>query len=616
MALTDVKKNLRQKRQRNYLSKDFNSLRSELIQYARLYFPDKIQDFSEASVGGLLLDLVSYIGDQTSFYLDHQFNELGLDTAIERRNVERLVRLAGVKVKGASPAFCDVNFSFIVDAELTTSGYFPKNSQLPLLKTGTRIQSNTGILFNLVDEIDFSERDGFGRYKAKYTIASTDPSGNPTTFSVTRTGPCTSGGIAEELFDFGNDATPFKSITLTNANVSEILLVKDTEGNEYYEVESLSQDTVFKSIENYNKDAADVENALAVIPAPYRFITRAAADSGAVTVVFGSGRADTLDNDILPDPSEVSIPLYGDKKVFSSVSIDPNSLLGSKSLGITPQNTTIRVRYRYGGGISHNVSANTIRTISNLDTKFSSNTLPGKIAAIRSSIQVNNPGPARGGEDAPTLEDLRTIALSVRNSQNRVVSKEDLIARVFLMPTNFGRAFRVGIQPNPVNPLSSLLFIISRNSMGYLEKSPDTLKRNISTYINEFRLVSDSFDILDAKIVNIGFTYNVVIDDKEDKSGVLTRINNAIIEYLTTTNMHIDGGIRIADIINLIINQDGVESLVSYKFTSLSGTIDDREYSPIAISPAKSIIRGILNPPLGGIFEVKYPDSDIVGNAV
>jgi len=616
MAITDVKKNLKQKRQRNYLAKDFASLRSELLQYARLYFPDKIQDFSEASVGGMIIDMVAYIGDQTAFYLDHQFNELGLDTAVERRNVERLIRLAGVKIKGASPAFCDIDFTFTVDAALVPGGYLPTNSQMPILKSGTRLTSNTGISFTLLDDINFADKDEFGNYIANYTALTTDASGNPLTFAVTRTGTCASGGTAEETFTFGNDATPFKTISLGNANVSEVILVKDKEGNEYYEVESLAQDTVFKAIDNYNQDVLSVENALAIVPAPYRFVTRANSDSGTVTIVFGSGQADTLDNDILPDPSEVSLPLFGDKKTFSRVSIDPNSLLGSKSLGISPMNTTIRVRYRYGGGISHNVAANSIKAISNLSTKFSEGLTPGKIATIRSSITVNNPSSAQGGEDAPTLEDLRLIALSVRNSQNRVVSKEDLISRIFLMPTNFGRAFRVGIQPNPVNPLSSLLYIISRDADGYLTQSPDTLKRNISTYINEFRVVSDSFDILDSKIVNIGFSYTVIVDDREDKSGVITKINNAVKEYLDTKNMHIDAGIRVADIVNLIINQDGVTSLDKYEFTSLTGNIDERSYSSVSINTKSSISRGVLSPPAGGIFEIKYPDSDIVGNAV
>lgn len=616
MSLTNVKKNLVQKRQRSYLAKDFDSFKSELIQYAKTYFPDKIQDFSDASVGGMLIDFISYVGDSTSFYLDHQFNELGLDTAVERRNVERLIRLAGVKIRGASPAYCDVKFTITVDSLLGSDGYAPNPAQLPIIRNGTRVTSNTNVVFTLRNDLDFSKKDSFGKYLYTSEISSTDSSGNPLTYKVTRTGTCESGSVTEEQFNFGSDATPFKTISLSNPNVNEILIVVDSDGNEYYEVDSLSQDTVFRAIENYNNDSATVENALAVVPAPYRFITRANSDSGFITIVFGSGRADTLDNDILPDPSEVSLPLYGDKKVFPRVAIDPNSLIGSKSLGITPMNTTIRVRYKHGGGISHNVSANTIKVVSNLLTRFNPGITSSKASAIRSSIVVNNESAAQGGENAPTIEDLRTVALSVRNSQNRVVSKEDLIARVFLMPTNFGRAFRVGIQPNPVNPLASLLYVVSRDQNGYLTQSPDTLKRNISTYINEFRIISDSFDILDAKIINIGFTYSVVVDDREDKEGVITKINNSLSEYLKTTNMHIDGGILVSDIVNLILNQQGVVSLDDYNFTSLTGDQDGRSYSSFAINPTTSTRRGVFSPPTGGMFEVKYPDYDIIGNAI
>lgn len=615
MAVQNIKKDLRLKRQRNYLAKDFDSFRNEFLRYARAYFPDKIQDFSEASVGGMLLDLVAFVGDSTSFYLDHQFNELGLDTAVERRNVERLIRLAGVKIKGASPAFCNISFTLTVDSELTSDGYAPMSSQLPILKPGTKVNSNVGVSFILRNDLDFSEKNESGKYLYTSTIDTSDANGNPLTYKITRTGLCESGQVAEEKFSFGSDITPFKTITLSNSNVNEILIVKDSEGNEYFEVDDLSQDTVFKEVENYGTDSSSVESAIAVVPAPYRFSTRVEADSGVTTLVFGSGFSETLDNDILPDPSEVSLPLYGDKKVFSKISIDPGSLIGSKSLGINPINTTIRVRYKYGGGISNNIAANSVRQVTNLVTKFSAGLSPSKISTIRSSISVDNPSAAQGGENAPTLEALRTVALSVRNSQNRVVTKDDLIARIFLMPTNFGRAFRVGIQPNPINPLSSIIYVINRDQDGKLVQSPDTLKRNLSTYINEFRVVSDSFDILDAKIVNIGFNYSVVIDDREDKEGILIKINNSIIEYLKTENMNIDGGILISDIINIILNQDGVISLDQYEFTSLTGTIDDRTYSSFSIKTKNSIRRGVLSPPVGGIFEVKYPDSDIVGSA-
>jgi hypothetical protein len=617
MSITNVKKNLKLKRQRNYLARDFDSFRTELLQYAQTYFPDKIQDFSEASVGGMLLDLVAFVGDTTSFYLDHQFNELRLDTAVERKNVERLVRLTGTKVKGASPAYCDVNFTFRVDSELIDGGYYPKNAQLPIVRSGTTVRSNTGINFTLSNDVDFSETNSRDEYIATYTIAATGSDGNPTSYLVTRSGTCASGNTSEESFTFGSDLTPFKTITLNNPNVSEIILVKDSEGNDYYEVDTLAQDTVFLATRNLGDDSDVVDDSLAVVPAPYRFVSRATIDSGVVTLVFGSGNANSLDNDILPDPSEVAVPLFGDRRSFSRSSIDPNTLLNSQSLGITPINTTIRVRYRHGGGVSHNVASNTIKTVTNLITVFNETTSPTKVAAIRSSITVNNVASAAGGENAPTLEELRAIALDVRNAQNRIVTKEDLLARVYTMPTNFGRAFRIGISPNPVNPLSSILFVISRDKDGYLTQSPDALKRNISTYLNEFRVISDAFDVLDARVINIGFRYTVVVDPREDKSAIITRINNSLAEYMSTSNMNINGSIQVADVINLIINQDGVTSLENYKFVIKSETetgSSTRTYS--GFSADLTIRRGALTPPTGGIFEVKYPDNDIVGNAI
>ena len=91
---------LKAKKQRRYLNRDFDGFRKELLDYARTYFPDKIQDFSEASMGGLLLDFASYVGDNLSYYLDHQFHELNPLTAVEAKNIDhawKLVRNEGRK---------------------------------------------------------------------------------------------------------------------------------------------------------------------------------------------------------------------------------------------------------------------------------------------------------------------------------------------------------------------------------------------------------------------------------------------------------------------------------------------------------------------------------------
>jgi len=616
MASNNIKKNLVQKKERSYLNRDFDSFRSELLRYSTAYYSDKIQDFSDASVGGMFNDLTAYVGDVMSFYLDHQFNELNLETAIEPANVERQIRLAGVKITGAAPALCDVDFYIKVESEIYEGSYRPRDTYLPIIKSGTKVQANNGTIFELVEDLDYSKKDAAGLLIANVSVLSSDATGKPLFYSLRLTGACTSGESVRENFDITNSFVPFRRITLSRPNVSEILSVIDTDLNEYYEVTSLANDVVFKKAQNTNPDSDTVLDNLFVKPAPYRFITQTTMTSAITTLIFGSGRADSVDDDIIPDPSEISLPLYGNRKTFNRVAIDPNSLLSSNSLGVSPVNTTLTITYRAGGGLSHNVAPRTIRLVTALVTEFKSSVPPTKIAQIRASVETNNTQPATGGEDMPTIDDFRFIALNYKNSQSRIVTRQDLVARVYSMPPNFGRVFRVGSRSNPTNPLSSLIFIVSRDVNGYLTMSPDSLKVNLAKYLNEFRLTSDAYDILDASIINYKFTYNVVLDSGVDKTTTLGFINQKIRDYLSIKNYQIDQQIVISDIINLILNQVGVISLEKYTFDNMTGKIDERDYSLVTYNLTQYTSRGLITPPPGGIFELKFPDYDIVGNAV
>jgi len=575
-----------------------------------------MQDYSEGSLGSMFNDLASYVGDVMSFYLDHQFNELNLETAIEPNNIERQIRLAGVKITGAAPAICNVDFSIKVESELFDGAYRPKNDYLPTIRAKTKLQASNGVIFELLEDLNFAETDPTGKLLASVQVNSADISGNPQTYILTRQGICSSGETIQENITIPNTFVPFRTLTLSRNNVSEILKVIDADLNEYYEVSSLSNDVVFKRVLNNAEDSSTVPDILLVTPAPYRFATRTALNTAQTTIIFGSGRADTLDDDILPDPSEVSIPLYGDRKTFSRVAIDPNSLLSTTSLGVSPVNTTLTITYRAGGGLNHNVASRSIRTITSLLTSFNQNVPPTKIAQIRASLEVNNLDVARGGEDIPTIDELRSIALNYRNAQSRIVTKQDLMSRVYTMPSNFGRVYRVGVRSSPVNPLATQLFIVSRDSDGYLVTSPDTLKRNLSKYLNQFRLTSDAIDILDSQVVNYQFYYTAVLDQRVDKTVIIGSINRKISDYLAIKNFQIDQPIVVSDIINLILNQDGVISLEKYRFDNVINKVSDRQYSNIAYNLTRNTQRGIIKPPIGGIFELRYPNFDIIGNAV
>ena len=520
-------KNLRSN-QRSYLNKDFDAFRAELTQYGQIYFKDQINDFTENGLAGLLVEMAAYIGDNMSFYLDHQFNELDIVTAVESSNIERLVRTAGVQIQGAAPANVDISFYLSAPAVLIGNKYIPKLSSLPIIRAGTILSANTGIKFELYDDLNFGKKDKAGNFKATYTTMKSDGNGNPTHFALKLGGKCTSGISMSESFSIPDTFSPFRTIRLSGKNISEITSIRDASGRDYYEVSSLTQDTVFKRISNSGYDSDLVSENIEMIPAPYRFIKTTSRNTGATTIRFGGGSAEGTDDDALPDPSDIALPLYGKKKSFSRFTLDPNQLLLTRTLGVAPRNTTLTIRYRSGGGLSHNVSAGAIKTVSVLRTKFSSTTPANVIASVRGSVEVNNEVRAKGGEAPMTLNELKATALAFKNSQSRIVTKADLVARIYTMPTNFGRVFRVGVRDNPNNPLTSVVAIISRNKSGKLIISPDSLKENLREYLNQYRLISDAIDIVDAMVLNVGITYSVVIDSLSNKTLLDWKSNNII----------------------------------------------------------------------------------------
>jgi len=611
----NVKKHIKQVRQRSYLNKDFDAFRAELLDYARTYFSDNISDFSEASVGGMFLEMAAYVGDVMSYYLDHQFNELDLQTAVEEKNIERLVRAAGVKSGGASPAVVDVEFSLEVDSETTANGTQPKIVNLPIIQAGTTVSSNTGVTFELGEALDFSEKSSNGNLAAVTTVVQTDSNNLPVKYKLTRTGLCKSGKTITETFLVSDDFKPFRKITIGSENVSEIISVFDDDRNEYYEVESLTQDTVYKRVLNVGPDSDLVSDNLEILSAPYRFIKLSSRKTGLTTLTFGSGDASSADDNIIPDPSEVSLPLFGSKNTMNRFSVDPNSLLKTRTLGLSPRGTKITVRYRAGGGLSHNVGSKSISTVKLLNTKFEPGISSSRISLIRASIVATNPAAASGGESELTINELRSTALAFRNSQSRIVTKQDLISRIYTMPTNFGRVFRIGIRSNQNNPLASTVAIISRDSDNRLVLSPDALKQNLQTYLNEFRLISDAIDIVDARIINIGVRYSIVVDAFSNKELTVQRVNASLKNYLKIENFQIDQPIVISDLTNLILNTDGVLSQISIEIKSKVGIDKTRTYSDQTFNIASNTSRGIVVPPKGSIFELRFPDDDIVGNA-
>jgi hypothetical protein len=602
---------LKQFRNRSYLAKDFDSLRANLLQYARLYYPDKIQDFSESSLGGMFLDMAAYTGDVMSFYLDHQYNELDSDTAIETSNIERLIRSAGVPISGAAPATVDVTFFIEVPAAAVDGKYAPLSSSLPVVKANSIFTSTSGINFSLLADVDFASKTSDGSYVAEIKVGKISQSGNPVTFTMAIDGKCISGYETSETFGLGSFVA-FKSITLSQNNITDILSVSDSLGNSYYEVSTLSDDVVYKNVLNTAHDSNDISEALKVVPAPYRFVTVVDLTSRSTTMILGGGDDNNIDDDAVPDPSEFAIS-FPYSKTFSRTSINPLKMLNTRTLGVYSPNTQLSVTYRYGGGLNHNVPARSITNINQVSLEFPLNPRLEIINLVRGSMGVINKSQAAGGEDAPTIDELKSLIPSSRNAQERIVTKEDLLARIYSLPANFGRVFRAAVRANKNNPLSTQLHIICRTPDSRLIPAPDTLKENIRKYLNPYRLITDAIDILDASVVNLSFQFDIVIDPALNQQTVLQTILSKLIEQFNTTKFSIDQPIVLSDIQNLIFNTPGVLSIINIEFKNLNGETSGRAYSNFNYDVKSNLRKGMLYPPEGGIFEFKYPEFDIIG---
>lgn len=600
-------------KQRKYLNKDFAGFKQDLYEYARVHFPDRIRDFSETSLGGMFLELASYVGDVQSFYLDHQFHELDPNTSVELRNIERHLRNAGVPVVGASPAVVEVEISLEVPADTNQSPPTPLTRTLPKILAGTTFPANNSVTFELVEDLDFSEQID-GSYVASVRISERDPNNNPTKFIMTMKGIAISGTRQIESFSVG-EFESFKKFNLSKENVTEVVSVQDSQGNNYYEVEYLTQDTVYQGMINRNEDNELVKENLAMTPAPYRFIKRTDIQTRLTSLTFGGAGAETLEDDIIPDPSEFAVPLYG-KRTFSRFTLNPGNLLQTTTLGVLTPNTTVTVEYRYGGGLKHNVNEGAIRGIGSLNIVFPNGPSTSESAFVRKSVDATNNEKARGGEDAPSVDELKIRIPAARASQDRIVTKEDLLARVYTMPSNFGRVYRASVRSNQNNPLATQLFIISRDQQGQLSVSPDSLKKNLQTYLNGFRMISDAIDILDTQIINVKLEFSVVVDPKKNKKLVLQGVISRLKQYFNQKHFEIDQPIILSDLQNLIYNNNGIVSVTNITLKNLSGPVGTRTYSPTQFDVDANTTKGIVIGPPGSIFEVKYKDHDLEGIAV
>ena len=614
----NIEEKLENQRKNQYVNKTFTDFRRELLAYAKTNFKDQINDFTEASLGGMLLDFAAIVGDSLAFYTEQQFNELNYETATNSQNITSHLRRAGVKGGNASPSSVYVTFFIEVDLNPIAESINllePDPNMLPIIKKGTQLSSNEGPFFMLSEDVDF-------RVGCKKTVLETDDNGLPLTLILEKKGLCTAGEVTTETVSFDQaNSDLFLSYQLNNINVQKILKIVDDELNEYYEVEFLSQNTIYKKVENSN------ENYLYPTTAPFRYVLENNFDNNTTLVRFGNGKGKKIKDNILTNPEDLLLPLKH-RDYDLSKSLDPNTLITSNSLGVSPAGKSLTITYIHGGGIQTNVPAESIVNIENAiiilpNVPDDSGEIDNILEEIEGSLDVVNEKEAIGGTNRLTVEELKLQIPSSIVSQNRVVNEKDLISRIYTMPSDYGKVHKIAILENPYTNLTKDLYIVCKNQTGFYVNSNDALKKNLKTYINQFRVLGDSFNIIDAPIYNFSIDITVAVKKNFIVEDVLDDVISRIDENMRFETLQINEAININDIINIVLNTDGVASLITLpenivKSKSFQNNFFDEfeeiniTYSNNMFSPKQEFLNGFVFPKRGGIFELKHVDYDIV----
>jgi len=591
-----------------YVNKSFSSFKQQLIDYAKNYFPDTYNDFSPTSPGTMFMEMAAYVGDVLAFYQDTQLQETFLQYAQESTNLYALAYMMGYrpKVSTASQVVLDVYQR--VPSKLVSGQYVPDYDYATIVAENTQLQSTTGtpVKFLVEDKVNFTYSSSYD--PTEVSVYAT--SGNTITQFLLRKQAKAISAEVKTLSVAVTSPERFKTVSLTDTNILGILDITDSSTNRWYEVPYLGQDTVF-----IEQATVGGESILQLQKVPRRFVTRFTS-TGNLQVQFGAGNSGQDDSVITPDPTNVGLgdQIIGVSKIDTAY--DPSNFMYTGAYGLAPANTTLTIRYLVGGGIDSNVPSDTITTIL---ASSAVATTPG----FENTLAFNNPVPADGGRDGDTPEEIRQNALKSYSEQLRATTREDYAIRALAMPARFGAVAKTYVVQDQLtstqsvtdsivdsNPLSLSLYVLSYNSTKNLTVASSTLKSNLKTYLNQYKLLTDAINIKDAFVVNIGVKYEVLILPNYTGRDVLLECTRVLRDYFAIEKWNINQSINISTLYTLLDRVKGVQTVQKVEIENKAGG----NYSQYAYDVKGATRNNIVYPSYDPcIFEVKFPNTDIEG---
>lgn len=608
--MTQIKKDIK------YLNKDFSGLRQSLIDFSKNYYPNTYNDFSDASPGMMFLEMSSYIGDILSYYTDIQLKESLANSADERINIINIAQNFGYKPKNIIPSTVKLDVYQLVPSIQSGSVYVP-DWNYAITVDGNMIVKSTAneINFRTLNLIDFKYSSSYD--PTSVTIYQVDNNNNPTYFLLKKQTVAVAGTINTVSYTF-TDPKRYDKINLPDTDIIEILDITDSDNNTWYEVPYLAQDTILTGELNtmynssYYNSSSLAPYVAKLVKTSRRFVTRINSNN-TYTIQFGAGIASADDEEIIPNPDLVGSALYTN---VLSYSIDPSNFLYTKTYGLAPNNTSLTIRYTTGGGILSNVPSNTITNIisSNVST-ISSGLNESLYNFAKNSLACNNTDAASGGSDESSIEEIRMNAMASFAAQNRAITLKDYIVRVYSLPQKFGTVAKAYITKNEINSLTLDLYVLGMDQNNNLNNLNDIVKQNLLTYINEFRMLTDSINIKNAYIVNIGIDFQIVTLPGFNSNEVLLNCINKLKEIFNISKWQINQPIILSNIYTELDKVQGVQTVVNVYIKNLyDSTLG---YSDNVYNLQMATRNGVIYPSYDPcIFEIKYLNKDIQGKVI
>tara|TARA_R100001509_G_scaffold52119_1_gene28558 strand:+ start:63023 stop:64843 length:1821 start_codon:yes stop_codon:yes gene_type:complete len=593
----------------NYLARNFADVRSELFTFIKKYYPEIFSDFSDSSVGTMMIELNAAVADMLSYHTDRMYNETQIEYAQERKSLLSMARTMGIKIPGQRPAVTLVDFQVTVPV----FGDSYDTRYTPVLRSNAQVLGG-GQVFENLEDIDFNSPFTAGGIPNRTIVPNFNGNGDLVNYTLTKRELVVNGKTTYFSKSISpSDVKPFLQLVLPQTNVlsvdSIITLENPTDGIpnldvfnnpqfRWYQVDSLAEDKVFVD------DNSRTSDNKSITPAKWknvtqRFITEYT-DTGYCKITFGSGTG----NETSP---------------IIDIANNYGNLINTTALGEIPkEGNTMYVKYRVGGGTGSNIGPGAITSLGNfsLEVDGPNSTISSRVSK---TLRVSNPIPAVGGSNSPSLEEIRNLVKYNFASQNRATTTKDYVAQVLRMPGKYGLPFRWSVEEISNKIVITTIGLNAENKLTNVSSS--TLKQNLSTWLADYRMINDYVEITDGKVINLGLDLDIFVDKSFNQSEVVNNVIRSVIEYFDVKKWSMGQDIFVSNLVETINNVGGVLNLVNFKVNNLVGgnysnnrtnqttlSFDDQSIPAVyGLDMSDYTIFGQNN----GMFEIKNPNRDI-----